>query len=54
MRPLNSPMAEDATPLYRDYPDEHRLSTEDLAAMTGVAHFVTGAEESKALSRLRS
>ena len=48
---LNSPMAEDATPLYRDYLDEHRLSVEDLAAMTGVAHFVTGVEESKALNR---
>jgi metallo-beta-lactamase family protein len=48
---LNSPMAEDATPLYRDYPDEHRLGTEELAAMTGVAHFVTSVEESKALNR---
>lgn len=42
---------EDATPLYREYPDEHRLCPEDLAAMTGVAHFVTGAEESKALNQ---
>jgi len=48
---LNSPMAEDATPLYQDYPDEHRLCAEDLAAMTGVAKFVTGVEESKALNR---
>lgn len=47
---LNSPMAEDATPLYRDYAGEHRLSAEDLAAMAGVAHFVTGVEESKALN----
>jgi metallo-beta-lactamase family protein len=50
---LNSPMAEDATPLYRDYPEEHRLSAKDLAAMTGDAHFITGVEESKALN-LRS
>jgi metallo-beta-lactamase family protein len=48
---LNSPMAEDATPLYKDYPDEHRLNAEDLGAMTGVAHFVTGVEESKALNQ---
>ncbi|HJS91573.1 MAG TPA: MBL fold metallo-hydrolase [Steroidobacteraceae bacterium] len=48
---LNSPMAEDATPLYQDYPDEHRLTAEDLTAMTRAAHFVTGVEESKALNR---
>ncbi|MGA7539470.1 MAG: MBL fold metallo-hydrolase [Steroidobacteraceae bacterium] len=48
---LNSPMAEDATPLYQDYPDEHRLNGHDLTAMTGVAHFVTGVEESKALNQ---
>jgi metallo-beta-lactamase family protein len=48
---LNSPMAEDATPLYQDYPDEHRLDPGELAAMSGVAHFVTGVEESKALNR---
>jgi len=48
---LNSPMAEDATPLYQEYPDEHRLNAHDLTAMTGVAHFVTGAEESKALNQ---
>lgn len=47
---LNSPMAEDATPLYQDYPDEHRLTAGDLATMTGVAHFVTSVEESKALN----
>lgn len=47
---LNSPMAEDATPLYQDYPDEHRLTAEDLTAMTGVAHFITSVEESKALN----
>ncbi|HEX8755979.1 MAG TPA: MBL fold metallo-hydrolase [Steroidobacteraceae bacterium] len=48
---LNSPMAEDATPLYQDYPGEHRLNAEELAAMSGVARFVTGVEESKALNR---
>ena len=47
---LNSPMAEDATPLYQDYPGEHRLGPEDLVAMRGVAHFVTSVEESKALN----
>jgi metallo-beta-lactamase family protein len=29
---LNSPMAEDATPLYREYPQEQRLSAQELAA----------------------
>lgn len=47
---LNSPMAEDATPLYQDYPDEHRLSAAELAAMARVAHFVNSVEESKALN----
>lgn len=47
---LNSPMAEDATPLYQDYPGEHRLSSEELAAMAGIAHFVRSVEESKALN----
>jgi metallo-beta-lactamase family protein len=47
---LNSPMAEDATPLYQDYPDEHRLASAELAVMSGVAHFVTSVEESKALN----
>ncbi len=47
---LNSPMAEDATPLYQDYPDEHRLSAAELAAMARVAHFVNSVEESKGLN----
>lgn len=47
---LNSPMAENATPLYQDYPGEHRLSAEELAAMAGVARFVTSVAESKALN----
>jgi len=48
---LNSPMAEDATPLYQSYPDEHRLTAEQLTAMARVAHFVTSVEESKALNQ---
>jgi metallo-beta-lactamase family protein len=47
---LNSPMAEDATPLYQDYPDEHRLDAAQLAAMARVAHFVNSVDESKALN----
>jgi metallo-beta-lactamase family protein len=47
---LNSPMAEDATPLYQDFPREHRLSAVELAAMSRVAHFVNTVEESKALN----
>lgn len=51
---LNSPMAEDATPLYLDYPAEHRLSREELAGLMGVAHFVNSVEESKALNNRTS
>lgn len=47
---LNSPMAEDATPLYQDYPGEHRLGAEELSALSGSAHFVNSVEESKALN----
>ena len=47
---LNSPMAEDATPLYTDYPAEHRLSGDELAGLAGTAHFVNSVEESKALN----
>jgi metallo-beta-lactamase family protein len=47
---LNSPMAQDATPLYQDYPAEHRLSTAALEVMSNVAHFVNSVEESKALN----
>jgi metallo-beta-lactamase family protein len=50
---LNSPMAEDATPLYQDFPDEHRLSATELAAMSRVAHFVNSVEESKTLNTRR-
>jgi len=48
---LNSPMAQDATPLYQDYPDEHRLSGSELQDLSRVAHFVTSVEESRALNR---
>jgi len=47
---LNSPMAEDVTPLYRECPGEHRLSDDELSAMSRVAHFVNSVEESKALN----
>ncbi len=47
---LNSPMAEDATPLYQDYPGEHRLSPDELSAMSGSVRFVNSVEESKSLN----
>lgn len=47
---LNSPMACDVTAFYRDYPDEHRLSAEDLSALSRTAHFVTSVEQSKMLN----
>jgi metallo-beta-lactamase family protein len=47
---LNSPMAIDATAIYRRHRAEHRLSEAECAAMCGVAHFVNTVAESKALN----
>lgn len=48
---LNSPMAIEATEIFRAHPDEHRLSAEECRAMCQVATYVRTAEESKALNR---
>lgn len=48
---LNSPMAVDATAIYRRHRAEHRLSPEDCEAMCRVAHFVNTVDESKALNQ---
>lgn len=48
---LNSPMAIDATEIYRRFSGEHRLSSAECRAMYQVAHRVQTAEESKALNR---
>ena len=47
---LNSPMAIDATSLYRGYPDEHRLSSAECEAAFSVAKMVHTPEESRALN----
>lgn len=49
---LNSPMATDATRLYHEHHDEHRLSREECTAMFTAARFVNTVEESKRLNRL--
>jgi metallo-beta-lactamase family protein len=48
---LNSPMAIDATRLYRRHSDEHRLNTEECEAIWHVARMVNTVEESKALNQ---
>lgn len=49
---LNSPMAIDATRLYHQYRDEHRLTDEQSAAACSVAQMVNTADESRALNHL--
>lgn len=48
---LNSPMAVDVTALYRHYPDQHRLSGEELDAMQRITQVVKSVDESKALNQ---
>ncbi|MDL9978495.1 MBL fold metallo-hydrolase [Microbacterium sp. ASV49] len=47
---LNSPMAVDASEIYAQHPEEHRLSRDDFAAMYRLAHLVHSVDESKALN----
>ena len=47
---LNSPMAVDATALYRRHSAEHRLSHDECAAMCAAAKIVNTVDESKALN----
>ncbi|MFZ3119961.1 MAG: MBL fold metallo-hydrolase [Variovorax sp.] len=49
---LNSPMAADATRIYRRHLDEHRLSAEQCAAMSHEAIIVNTVAESKRLNAL--
>lgn len=51
---LDSPMAIDATDLYRRFVAEHRLSDEECAEMCQAAQLVHTADASKALDRLRT
>ncbi|MEQ8486698.1 MAG: MBL fold metallo-hydrolase [Pseudomonadales bacterium] len=48
---LNSPMAIDATDIYCDHVDEHRLSPDACRVMCGAARYVNSADESRALNR---
>ena len=48
---LNSPMAVDATQIFRRHPGEHRLTPAECEALYGTAKFVHTVEESKALNR---
>ncbi|HWS73508.1 MAG TPA: MBL fold metallo-hydrolase [Quisquiliibacterium sp.] len=50
---LDSPMATDATALYRKYRTLHRLTVQECRAMCNAARIVNGVEESKALAQLR-
>ncbi len=50
---LNSPMAEDATDLYRRHRSEHRLSESECAEMCKAARIVNSVDESKALNLSR-
>lgn len=47
---LNSPMAIDATEIFCEHTDEHRLSADECRLMCGVAGYVNSAEESRALN----
>jgi metallo-beta-lactamase family protein len=46
---LDSPMAQDATDIYRSHPDDHRLGAEQLRTAFKVARYVRSVEDSKAL-----
>lgn len=50
---LDSPMAVDATRLYRRFNRDHRLDDAQCEAIYRSVHFITTPEESKALARLR-
>ena len=50
---LNSPMAIEATDVYRNHSGEHRLTPSECKAMCGAAHFINSVEESKRLNSLR-
>ncbi len=47
---LNSPMSVQATKIYCDFHDEHRITSGDCEAMCHTAHFITTVEESRRLN----
>ena len=50
---LNSPMAVDATEIYRRHAGAHRIDADECQRMFGIATFVNSIEQSKALNRQR-
>lgn len=48
---VNSPMARDATEIYRKFANETRLSDREFASLCKLSRFVAGADESKRLVR---
>jgi metallo-beta-lactamase family protein len=48
---LNSPMAADATAIFRGHQEELRPSAEEIRGMCRMAHLVNSADESRALNR---
>lgn len=50
---LNSPMATDATRLFHDHPNDHRLTHAQVQAMCRTAHIVNTVEESQRLDELQ-
>lgn len=50
---LDSPMAIDATEIFRAHPDDHRLSLDEVRAMCAPIEYVNSSEESRALNELR-
>lgn len=51
---INSPMAIDATEIYREFAGEHRLTEADYSAMCRLAKFVRTPEESKQLCQQKT
>jgi metallo-beta-lactamase family protein len=50
---LNSPMAVDATAIYRRHREQHRLTPEQCEAMCHAAHIINTVDESRDLNRRR-
>jgi metallo-beta-lactamase family protein len=50
---VDSPMAASAIRIFREHPDEHRLTPEECEAVCEVAHAVESVEESKRIGAMR-
>jgi metallo-beta-lactamase family protein len=50
---VDSPMAASAIRIFREHPEEHRLTQAECEAVCGVARAVESVEESKAIDRMR-